>query len=88
MIPRAQQFDYSDDRRGVGAVLVNDAKHTVLVLDYPETLMALLRVNGLRGAALADAEAILEGYLSEPAAPPEAPLSETEGSPAPPEDPP
>lgn len=85
MIPRAQQFDYRDERRGVGAVLVNEAKHTVVVSEWPETLMAMLRVNGLRGAALVDAEAELEAYQARPAGPPSAPESETPGSPAPPE---
>ena len=55
---RGEGFDYLDERRGRWAWLVNGQRQHVMVTEHPGTLLSMLSVGALSGAAKADAEVL------------------------------
>lgn len=56
--PAPYGFDFATAYHGRGARLVHPGGHTVILTEGPVTLLALLRLHVLSGAALAEARKI------------------------------
>ena len=54
-------FDWADDCRGAWAALRDGAGRTVILTEYPRSLLSMLAAHALVGQAKADAEAMIEG---------------------------
>ena len=64
-IDKRRGFDWMDERRGFYGRLINGARRTVVLTEWPGTLMAMLRAKVLDGVAKADAEAIAQAWTDE-----------------------